>query len=288
MERDAILLDHLPQVEEPVLIAGFGGWGNALDVSKGMVSYLVRKLNAEPFARLNPDLFYRFDETRPQVRIKEGTLVELSPPGGTFFRAVVPGTRRHLVLLEAGEPSFAWLGFAEAFYALCERLGVHLVVTLGSMYDSVLHSDRIISGLASTGELMDWLRTRDVIPIDYQGPSAIHSLIIQEGLKRGIGAVSLWCHCPYYLQGATHFGLLAELCSVLGTLGGFSLETEELEIAWRELNRQIQSLVERSPDLQSLIAQVKQGRVKGSWENVKEASRRGDKVISIMDFLKPK
>jgi proteasome assembly chaperone (PAC2) family protein len=288
MEREAIIVDQLPEIEDGVLIAGFEGWGNALDVSKGAVSYLVRKLGAAPFGRINPDLFYRFDETRPHVHIRQGSLKELSPPGGTLYCAPAPGAAGSLVLLGAGEPSFAWYRFVDALYALCERLRVRLVITVGSMYDSVLHSDRIISGFASRGELLDRLRLKGVIPIDYQGPSAIHSMIHHEGAKRGIDCVSLWCHCPYYLQGATHFGLLAELCGLLGFLGGMRMDTEELELAWRELSRQIQSLVEKNPDLQTLIAQVREARVKGSWENVKEARRRGDKVISIMDFIRPK
>ena len=95
MNNQGIDIKKLPQLEKPLLIAGFEGWGNALKISSGMAAYLVRKLNAEQFATLNSDPFYRFDEARPMVKIEEGLLKQVTPPGGGVLR--VPngfGTKR--------------------------------------------------------------------------------------------------------------------------------------------------------------------------------------------------
>ena len=67
METQGIQVTERPELHAPLLIAGFDGWGNALDVSKGMAAYLIRKLDARPFARINPDIFYRYDKNRPEV-----------------------------------------------------------------------------------------------------------------------------------------------------------------------------------------------------------------------------
>jgi len=88
MKEEGIYIEQVPDLKEPILIAGFDGWGNALDISKAMVSYLIHKLKAKSFATINPDPFYRFDECRPEVEIKKGTLINLSPPGGSFYYAV--------------------------------------------------------------------------------------------------------------------------------------------------------------------------------------------------------
>ena len=50
-----------PDLKTPLLIAGFDGWGNALDVSRGMAAFLIRKLKAQFFAGINPDIFYLYD-----------------------------------------------------------------------------------------------------------------------------------------------------------------------------------------------------------------------------------
>ena len=65
MSDTGIHITELPELNNPILIAGFDGWGNALNVSEGMATYLIGKLNARKFARLNPDVFYRFDESLP-------------------------------------------------------------------------------------------------------------------------------------------------------------------------------------------------------------------------------
>ena len=84
MIEEEIEIDNFTELNDPLFIAGFDGWGNALDISSGMVDYLIRKLNVQFFGKLNPDLFYRFDENRPTVSIENGLLKKISPPGGFF------------------------------------------------------------------------------------------------------------------------------------------------------------------------------------------------------------
>jgi len=65
MYEECLKPDYSPDLREPLFIAGFDGWGNALDISIGMAEYLIRKLGAKPFGKINPDLFYRFDDKGP-------------------------------------------------------------------------------------------------------------------------------------------------------------------------------------------------------------------------------
>jgi proteasome assembly chaperone (PAC2) family protein len=288
MSGNAIQIKHLPELESPTLIAGFEGWGNALGVSKAMVSYLIRKLKAQFFAKINPDPFYRYDDSRPLVNIEGGALRSVIPPGGSFYAVHNKSKGGDLVILKANEPNLRWLHFADELFSLCERLGVKTFISLGSMYDNVLHTDRIISGVASSKELVSKMEEKNVMPINYRGPSAIHSTLHSEGQKRGIQCISLWCHCPYYLEGTTHFGLMAHLGSLLSFLVGFTLDTEEIEASWKELNKHIQELVEKTPELDAMINELRKAKVRGSWASMKESERKGEKVIRLADFLKPR
>lgn len=283
----AINTEKISPLKNPLLIAGFGGWGNALNVSRGMTSYLVGWLKAKPFATINPDLFYRYDETRPLVSIKEGELRGLSPAGGTFYAARTGPHERDIVILIADEPNLRWFYFAEEFFSICKKLTIGTVITLGSMYDNVLPSDRIISGIASDSDTLSKLKLKNVNPIFYEGPSAIHSVLQSEGQKKGFQCISLWCHCPYYLQGATHYGLLSHLGALLSDLGGFKIDLEDLEERWKELNEQIQELIEKKPELRDMISQLRKAKVRGSWESMKATTHKDEKVIHIKDFLEP-
>jgi len=45
MREEGIHIEALPELQKPILIAGFGGWGNALDIATGMVGYVIRKFD---------------------------------------------------------------------------------------------------------------------------------------------------------------------------------------------------------------------------------------------------
>jgi hypothetical protein len=152
------------------------------------------------------------------------------------------------------------------------------------MYDDVLHTDFIVSAISSSEEILSKLKGKNVGTINYKGPGAIHSTINSEAKNRGFDTMSLWCHCPFYLQGTTHSGLLSRLGSLLSWWGGFELDTEELDTTWRELNKQIQGIIDKNPELQGMISGLRKAKIKGSWDTAK----RHDKIIHLEDFLNPK
>jgi proteasome assembly chaperone (PAC2) family protein len=289
MNAQTIHIKDLPNLTNPVLIAGFDGWGNALNVSSGMAAYLIRQLNARHFADLDPDAFYRYDEQRPVVDIEEGHLNMLTPPGGSFYAVGTDDAEQSdLVILKASEPNLQWFKFVEQLFSLCRKLNVHTIITLGSMYDNVLHSDRIISGLASTPESLSRLSQKRIGSISYRGPSAIHSIIQSEGTKKGFECISLWTHCPYYLQGTTHFGILSHLGRLIAELAKFRLDTRQLDASWGTLEEQINKLIENNVELQSLISNLRKEKVKGSTAALRGAAKSDEKIINLQDFLDPK
>ncbi|MBW2044657.1 MAG: PAC2 family protein [Deltaproteobacteria bacterium] len=284
MFQESVKFEYMPEMENALFIAGFEGWGNALDISGGMADYLIRKLEARTFALLNADLFYRFDENRPVVEIEGGVLKNITPPGGVFFATQRTTVGRDIVILKAMEPNLRWYGFADAILTLCQKMKVKTIISLGSMYDNVLHTDSVISAIASSEELLRTLQKEKTIAVNYKGPSAIHSLLHHEAQKRGFDSISLWAHCPYYLQGTTHFGLLSHLGSLLASWGGFELDTSQLDNTWKELSRQIQGIIEKNPELQKMINDLRKAKIKGSWE----AAKKHEKVIHLEDFLNSK
>ncbi len=288
MNENGIKIHELPDLKNPLLIAGFDGWGNALQISSGMAAYLIRTFKAQRFAELDPDVFFRYDEKRPVVHIEDGVFKNLSPPGGTFYAAQTGSDGRDLVILKTDEPNLRWVGFVEELFNLCSRLHIETIITLGSMYDHVLHTDRIISAIASNADLSSMLKQKNVNSISYQGPSAIHSSIHSEALKRDIASISLWCHCPYYLQGTTHFGILAYMGKMLAAIGGFELNIADLETSWEKLNIQIENLIENNAELQAVINELRKAKLRGSAAEMKGVIKSDEKIINIQDFLQPR
>lgn len=287
MTSQGFQTSELPELKMPILIAGFGGWGNALDISRGMASYLIRKLEARLFASMDPDVYFRYDVLRPEVDIKDGELVRFDPPSGSIYAARLNADSSDIVVLEADEPNLQWNRFARELFSLCRKLSVKTIITLGSMYDNVLHSDRIISGIVSHKDALSRLKLKGVIPVSYQGPGAVHSTLQFEGVKQGFQCISLWCHCPYYLQNTKHYGLLSHLAGVLSSLGEFELDTKELETRWTLMESQIEKIIENSAELQAMIENIRKAKVRGTWQNLKKSSK-SEKIIDLTDFLPPR
>ena len=288
MSDHGIHIKELPKLKNPLLIAGFDGWGNALNISKGMVNYLIRRMKAKHFADLDPDTFYRYDDQRPQVSIVGGILKSFRSPGGSFYAAQTDAGQSDLVILKADEPNLRWFQLADQLFLICQKLGIRTVITLGSMYDNVLHTDRIVSGVASTKDVVSRLMESNINPIDYQGPSAIHTIIHSEGSKRGFECISLWSHCPYYLQGTTHFGLLSHMGRLIAELANFQIDTPDLEAKWRKLKEQINRLIDGNSELQSLISSLRKEKLKGTTTSLKGTLSSDKKIINLKDFLDPK
>ena len=121
MSSNGIQIHEIPDLENPLLIAGFDGWGNALKISSGMAAYLIRTFKAQQFAELDPDVYFRYDEKRPVVHIEDGTFKKLSPPGGAFYAARTAPEGRDLVILKSDEPNLRWFGFVDELLNLCNH-----------------------------------------------------------------------------------------------------------------------------------------------------------------------
>jgi proteasome assembly chaperone (PAC2) family protein len=251
-----------------------------------MIDYFIKKFRATRFAEIDPDNFYRFDDLRPTVKVNDGLLNAVIPVEARFFAASKDEAGMDLILFKAHEPHCRWFSFGEAVLSLCQELGVELIISLGGLQDSVVHTDAVISGFASSPELLERLKENQVTPAEYEGPGAIHSLIFQQAEGKGIEGVSLWGHCPFYLQG-THLLLLCQMATILADLAGFEVDTSELEKGWTQLARSIQRFIEGNPELQNAIREIMKSKTKSGVE-LPDLEGTDDKVIYLDDFFKPK
>ena len=281
---EELIIEHMPELKQPVFIVGFEGWPNGGNVAVGMIDYMIKKLGATRFAKIDPNLFYRFDDARPIVRVEGGQQKEVSPPEAVFYAVHQEETDVSLILLKATEPHLRWFSFVELMLSLCKQFGVERIISLGGLQDNVVHTDAIISGLASSPELLERLKESEIIPADYEGPGAIHSFILQQAKRMGIEGISLWGHCPFYLQG-THLRLLYRMSTILEDLTGLNVDTGELEKGWMQLARQIQRYIDGNPELQEVIEEIMKSKT--ASEPLRPVKKDG-KVIYLDDVFKPR
>src|ERR687888_1883936 len=84
----------------PLLIMAFAGWNDAAESATTAARYLAASFHAEKFAEIDPEEFYHFGLTRPQVRFRPGSETEREVlwPTTEFSIAQSPELARDLIV----------------------------------------------------------------------------------------------------------------------------------------------------------------------------------------------
>ena len=184
-----------------VLVAAFDGWNDAGEAASAAVAHLRDSGAYEPVFSVDPELYFDYQYTRPQVAIDgEGRRV-LTWPEATILKPVKPTRSTQLWLLTGVEPARAWQAFAGEFVDVALREDITGFVALGSMMSDVPHT-RPISVFA--GSDSDQIRTSlDLERSTYEGPVGILSVLSHAADAAGIPSASLWASVPHYVAGHT-------------------------------------------------------------------------------------
>src|ERR1700694_5949747 len=93
-----------PSLRRPVLVCAFEGWNDAGDAASSAAHYLAQAWKARPFAEVDPEDFYDFTTSRPQVSLLDDHSRKIEWPSNTFAAAAVPGRNHDAVFLHGTEP----------------------------------------------------------------------------------------------------------------------------------------------------------------------------------------
>src|SRR5260370_739518 len=95
----------MPELRRPVLVAAFRGWNDGGQGATLGAGYLAKQWQAKQFAEIEPETFYDFQATRPQVSLEDGMTRKLEWPENSFFHCEIPGAGRDAVILLRTEPA---------------------------------------------------------------------------------------------------------------------------------------------------------------------------------------
>jgi proteasome assembly chaperone (PAC2) family protein len=238
----------------PAVVCAFKGWNDAGDAASSALQFVGTALGATRFASIDPEEFYDFQATRPQVRVADGGVREIAWPVVEIFEARVPRAPRDLVLVMGSEPSMRWRGFCQLVIDLAEVLGAQLLVSLGALLADVAHSRPIaITGIASDPALVDRL---ELLASSYEGPTGIVGALQAACGQAGLPAASLWAAVPHYIASAPNPKAALALVRKLEGLVGVSVDASELEQNAADYERQVDRAVQSDPDVQAFVERL--------------------------------
>jgi proteasome assembly chaperone (PAC2) family protein len=243
-----------PELRRPVLIAAFRGWNDGGQGASLGGAYLAKQWDATRFAEIDPEEFYDFQATRPQVSLIDGVTRQLDWPENVFYHASIPGTDRDAVLLLGVEPNLRWKSFSNLVLGLSRELGVEMLVTLGSLLADVPHTRPApVTGAATDPALVSELGLE---PSRYEGPTGIVGVVHDGCRDAGIPSVSLWAAVPHYVSLAPSPRAALALVRRLGELLRVDIELDELEHASEEYSEQVSEAVSTDPETASYVEEL--------------------------------
>src|SRR5262245_11344907 len=220
-------VEALPELRRPALIASFRGWNDGGHGASLAGSFLARAWKSERFADIDPERFFDFGSTRPQVSLVEGTMRRIDWPENAFHAARLEQASQDAVLLLGSEPSLRWRTFCSLVTGLAGDLGVEMVVTLGSLLADVTHTRPApVTASASDTSMVERL---GVQPSRYEGPTGIVGVLHDACRAASIPSVSLWAAVPHYVSMTASPPAAKALCDRLATLIDVPIDTSELQ-----------------------------------------------------------
>jgi predicted ATP-grasp superfamily ATP-dependent carboligase len=269
----------------PALVCAFKGWNDAGDAASTALQFVGTALGATRFATIDPEEFYDFQATRPQVKVAEGGVREITWPVVEIFEARVPRAPRDLVLLTGHEPSMRWRGFTQLVIELAEALGAQLLVSLGALLADVAHSrPTMVTGLASDPSLVQRL---ELGASNYEGPTGIVGVLQSACMQANLPAASLWAAVPHYIAAAPNPKAALALVRRLEGLVGVSVDASELEKAAADYERQVNLAVQSDPDVQAFVERLERAADDDTDPLDPRDLPSGDRIASeFMRFLK--
>jgi len=243
-----------PALVKPVLIAAFRGWNDGGQGASLAAGYLAKAWDARRFAEIDPEGFFDFQATRPQVRLEQGYTRRIDWPETIFYHARPDGLDRDAVLLLGVEPNLRWRTFSSLIVDFARELKVELVVTLGALLADVPHTrDAPVTGSATDPALIEQLGLQ---ASRYEGPTGIVGVVHDACKRANIPSASLWAAVPHYVSLAPSPKAASALCARLADLLGAEIDTAELDEAAEAYVHQVSEAIATDEETAAYVEEL--------------------------------
>ena len=268
-----------PSLRRPRAVLAFEGWNDACDAASGALRHLLdRRDIRRPFAIIESEEFFDFQEHRPTVSVRDGSIQAMTWPETRFYAIERPDQDCDLVIVIGDEPTFRWKTFARTVAAVLADSGVESATMLGAYIGSVTHSAPV--PLSAVATERSFLEATTLPPTDYEGPTGIVAVLGEACKEAGIPATSIWAATPHYLAASPNPMAMRALLSKAGELVGFDGDSDELREMETEFVLQVDEAVAESDALSEYVREVAEN------DRQMDLGRTGELVDEIERFLK--
>ncbi|WP_074713161.1 PAC2 family protein [Arthrobacter alpinus] len=241
-----------------VMLAAFEGWNDAGEAASDALKYLHRLWDAKRVAVIEPDEYYDFQFTRPEVRLTSTGGRKIKWPVTKIARAAIPGTNIDVVLVHGIEPSYRWRAYTAEILAKAAALNVSHVVLVGSLLADVPHSRPL--PVTATCDDEELAASLDLEASQYEGPIGIVGVLNEVALLAGLPTISLWAAVPHYVAQAPSPKAELALLNRIEDYLHVPLSTDEMADDAQAWERGVNDLAAGDPEIAAYVKQLEEAK----------------------------
>ncbi len=287
MDNKYVNLEWRPELERPILVAGFTGWNDAADAASVAVDTLLNSWQARRFGAFDGEEFFDFQTTRPQIKLVDGVTRKIEWPEN-FLWATEPNLEaagsRGGILLTGPEPNFRWRSFSAAVVELAKELNVQMVVTMGALLADVPHSRPV--SVAANSQVSALVESLGLSASRYEGPTGITGVLHRICAEGGLPSVSFWASVPHYLPAVPSAPAALALLDKLSGLLGTSVDTSDLEHTAKTYQEQVSIAVSQDSDLSSYVQMLEERFDSQADQRARDLPTGDDLAQELEGFLR--
>jgi hypothetical protein len=244
-----------PELRRPILLAAFGGWGDAGTGATGAISYLLGDPPPAACATLDPEACFDFTVQRPITRRDKSGRWRLEYPEISLHALARPDHEHDLLLLHGPEPHASWPTVSRSVTEYARELGVETALTFGAFIGPVSHRRIPIVRRTPHQQLDAKLARLGFDDTSYAGPTAFVTALLHALHDADIPAASLWAASPAYLNAPNPAVSLALLEAAERTLES-NLDLGRLQGISTDFLRKVESAIRANPEVAERLSQI--------------------------------
>jgi predicted ATP-grasp superfamily ATP-dependent carboligase len=244
-----------PDLRRPILLAAFGGWGDAGSSATGALAYLLGDPQPPACATVDPEVCFDFTVQRPVTRRGVDGRWQLDYPEIGIYAVPRPDAERDVLILRGPEPHTSWLTIANDVAELAQQLGVESALTFGAFIGAVSHRKIPIVRRTPNEKMDAWLAALGFEETPYSGPTAFVTAVLQALEAVAIPAASLWAAAPAYL-GAPNPALSLALLEAAERVLETDLDLGRLQGLSNDFLRKVESALRANPEVAERLGRL--------------------------------
>ena len=240
-------LHHPPPLDDPVLLIGLAGWGDAASAASDAVDWLTEDSN--PVVSFDPDAIFDYRSNRPILRASAGSTLSVTWPRMELVHIAPDG--RDVLALVGNEPDYQWRSIAAALVEFARRFGVSQVVTVGSVPTPVRHAmPTAVFGSASDSRLL--LPGDEVLMDEIVVPASAGTTFRAALEDAGVSTIGYWAQVPQYVGRPYQPAIHALLVKIVDQID-IELDLGKVEIEAHEQIARLDDILAKRADARDFV-----------------------------------